>query len=177
MSELGKVRIGHKAPDFHCDAVINGLIEGSYIQSNPTLPTSILRLIFDQEKSLGSYISPSKPQWLILLFIPAALSFDCPTEVITFQHYLNQFRDRNCDVVFVSVDTKHLLWHWQNVPQQHGGLGQTDIALLSDASHKMSRDYGVLIEERGDCLRGLFLLDDKAIVQQVCPFLFSIYPT
>jgi alkyl hydroperoxide reductase subunit AhpC len=70
--------------------------------------------------------------------------------------------------VFVSVDTKHSLWHWQNVPRQYGGLGQIDIALLSDANHKMSRDYGVLIEEEGVCLRGLFILDDKAIVQQVC---------
>jgi hypothetical protein len=28
MSMLGKVRIGHKAPDFHCEAVIAGAIEG-----------------------------------------------------------------------------------------------------------------------------------------------------
>lgn len=28
MSMLGKVRIGHKAPDFHCEAVIKGVIEG-----------------------------------------------------------------------------------------------------------------------------------------------------
>jgi peroxiredoxin (alkyl hydroperoxide reductase subunit C) len=70
--------------------------------------------------------------------------------------------------VFVSVDTKHSLWHWQNVPRQYGGLGQIDIALLSDVSHKMSRDYGVLIEEEGVCLRGMFILDDFGVVQQVC---------
>jgi hypothetical protein len=52
MSELGKVRIGHKAPDFRCDAVINGLIEGPYNQSQPILPTSILVLTFNQ-KSLS----------------------------------------------------------------------------------------------------------------------------
>lgn len=69
--------------------------------------------------------------------------------------------------MFVSVDTKHSLWHWQNVPRQYGGLGQIDIALLSDANHKMSKDYGVLIEEEGVCLRGMFILDDKGVVQQV----------
>ncbi|KAF2794384.1 thioredoxin-like protein, partial [Melanomma pulvis-pyrius CBS 109.77] len=146
MSFLGRVRIGHKAPDFHCDAVVKGLIE---------------------EKTLSSYISPTRQQWLILLFIPAAFSFVCPTEVLAFQNCLDEFQDRNCEVVFVSVDTKHSLWHWQNVPRHYGGLGQIDIALLSDASHRMSRDYGVLIEEEGVCLRGLFILDDKAIVQQV----------
>jgi hypothetical protein len=29
MSMLGKVCIGHKAPDFHCEAVMKGNIEGS----------------------------------------------------------------------------------------------------------------------------------------------------
>jgi alkyl hydroperoxide reductase subunit AhpC len=31
----------------------------------------------------------------------------------------------------------------------------------------MSRDYGVRIEEEGICLRGMFILDDNAVVQQV----------
>lgn len=65
------------------------------------------------------------------------------------------------------MDTKHSLWHWQNVPRKYGGLGQTEIPLLSDATHKMSRSYGVLVEEEGVCLRGMFILDDGGIVQQV----------
>ncbi|KAF1997150.1 peroxiredoxin TSA1, partial [Amniculicola lignicola CBS 123094] len=146
MSQLGLVRIGHRAPDFHCEAVVAGIIE---------------------EVSLATYIHPLTNSWLILLFIPAAFSFVCPTEVLAFQNCLDEFKDRNCDVVFVSVDTKHSLWHWQNVPRQYGGLGQIDIALLSDASHKMSKDYGVLIEEEGVCLRGMFMLDGDGIVQQI----------
>ena len=73
--------------------------------------------------------------------------------------------------MFVSVDTKHSLWHWQNVPRQYGGLGQTDIPLLSDANHRLSRDYGVLIEDEGVSLRGMFMIDGEGIVQQVstCP--------
>jgi peroxiredoxin (alkyl hydroperoxide reductase subunit C) len=33
MSQLGQVRIGHKAPDFHCEAVIAGTIRGMYLSS------------------------------------------------------------------------------------------------------------------------------------------------
>ncbi|KAF9737565.1 hypothetical protein PMIN04_008069 [Paraphaeosphaeria minitans] len=146
MSKLGSVRVGKKAPDFRCDAVHRGIIE---------------------EVTLSSYINEDKKAWLILLFIPAAFSFVCPTEVLAFQNCLDEFRDRNCDIIFISVDTKHALWHWQNVPRQYGGLGQIDIALLSDANHKVSRDYGVLIEEEGVCLRGMFILDEKTVVQQV----------
>ncbi|OAK97167.1 peroxiredoxin TSA1, partial [Phaeosphaeriaceae sp. SRC1lsM3a] len=154
MSMLGKVRIGHKAPDFHCEAVIKGVIE---------------------EVSLSTYISPSiKPgtpdpsrPWLIILFIPAAFSFVCPTEVLAFHNCLDEFKDRGCSVVFMSVDTKHSLWHWQNVPRQYGGLGMIDIPLLSDATHRISRDYGVLIEEEGVSLRGMFMIDGEGIVQQI----------
>lgn len=163
MSQLGQVRIGHKAPDFHCDAVSRGKIEGNTrcVLILPNLANDIV------EVSLSTYINESNKSWLLVLFIPAAFSFVCPTEVLAFQNCLDEFQDRNCHVIFVSVDTKHSLWHWQNVPRQYGGLGQTDIALLSDATHKMGRDYGVLIEEEGVCLRGMFIIDDEGIVQQV----------
>jgi alkyl hydroperoxide reductase subunit AhpC len=109
----------------------------------------------------------SEPPWLILMFIPAAFSFVCPTEVFAFQNCLDEFKDWNCNVIFVSVDTKHSLWHWQNVPRRYGGLGPIDIPLLSDASHRLSRDYGVLVEEEGVSLRGMFIIDNEGIVQQV----------
>lgn len=165
MSTLGNVRVGKKAPDFRCEAVYKGIIEGT-----PSFARLSILLITLTEVNLSTYINENKKSWLVLLFIPAAFSFVCPTEVLAFQNCLDEFKDRNCEVIFISVDTKHSLWHWQNVPRQYGGLGQIDIALLSDANHKMSRDYGVLIEEEGVCLRGMFVLDDEAVVQQVRPF-------
>jgi alkyl hydroperoxide reductase subunit AhpC len=168
MNPQCRARIGHRAPDFQCDAITKGVIEGEPSSLRfPCLPRSTNKFL--TEVTLSTYIDSTAetPNWLILLFIPAAFSFVCPTEVLAFQNCLEEFRDRNCDVVFVSVDTKHSLWHWQNVPRQYGGLGQIDITLLSDAKHKMSRDYGVLIEEEGVCLRGMFILDGDGIVQQV----------
>lgn len=87
--------------------------------------------------------------------------------MLAFQNCQDEFKDRNCSVVFISVDTKHSLWHWQNVPRQYGGLGKIDLPLLSDATHRIARDYGVLIEEDGVSLRGMFIIDNEGIVQQV----------
>jgi alkyl hydroperoxide reductase subunit AhpC len=42
-----------------------------------------------------------------------------------------------------------------------------DIPLLSDATHRISRDYGVLIEDEGVSLRGMFIVDGEGIIQQV----------
>jgi alkyl hydroperoxide reductase subunit AhpC len=42
-----------------------------------------------------------------------------------------------------------------------------DIPLLSDSTHRLSRDYGVLVEEEDVSLRGMFIIDGQGIVQQV----------
>lgn len=53
------------------------------------------------------------------------------------------------------------------MPRKYGGLGKVKVPLLSDQSHQMSRDYGVLLEKRGVDLRGSYLIDPNGIVQQV----------
>ncbi|OCK73613.1 hypothetical protein K432DRAFT_312422, partial [Lepidopterella palustris CBS 459.81] len=90
---------------------------------------------------------------------PAAFSFICPTEVLAFQSRFEELDDRNCAVAFVSVDIKHRLWHWQNT---------VGIPLLSDPSHRMSRDcFRCLVEGQEFCLRGMSLLNPMGAVQQV----------
>ena len=39
--------------------------------------------------------------------------------------------------------------------------------VLADTNHSLSRDYGVLIEEEGVALRGIFLIDPKGVLRQI----------
>lgn len=48
-----------------------------------------------------------------------------------------------------------------------GGLGGLGDPLLSDFSKAVSRDYGVLVENAGVALRGLFIIDPSGTVRQV----------
>jgi len=41
------------------------------------------------------------------------------------------------------------------------------IPLLSDITHKISKDYGVYLEDLGHALRGLFIIDEKGILRQM----------
>lgn len=41
------------------------------------------------------------------------------------------------------------------------------IPLLSDITKQISKDYGVLLEDQGVALRGLFIIDDKGILRQI----------
>ena len=41
------------------------------------------------------------------------------------------------------------------------------IPLVSDLTHKISLDYGVLLEDAGHSLRGTFIIDDKGTLRQI----------
>ena len=58
----------------------------------------------------------------------------------------------------VSTDSHFSHLAWINQPRKQGGLGGLDYPLVSDFNKNISRDYGVLIEEAGIALRGLFHL-------------------
>jgi peroxiredoxin (alkyl hydroperoxide reductase subunit C) len=46
---------------------------------------------------------------------------------------------------------------------------------VADRNMKISRDYGVLIEEEGIALRGLFVIDPKGVLRYATPLLSRIY--
>ncbi len=103
----------------------------------------------------------------MIFFIPMAFSFVCPTEVLAFDNVLEEFTEQNCSVVFVSTDSKYSLHSWQMRPKEQGGLGMINVPLLSDQNHKMSRAYGVLVEDEGIALRGRFIVNPLGIVKHV----------
>lgn len=96
-----------------------------------------------------------------------AWTFVCPTEIIAFSERTADFAARGARVVFASTDSEYSLLAWTTASRKDGGLGKIDIPLLSDKNHQISKDYGVLIEEEGIALRGLFLIDPNGIVRQV----------
>jgi alkyl hydroperoxide reductase subunit AhpC len=49
-------------------------------------------------------------------------------------------------------------------PREQGGLGELDIPLLSDQSHKISADYGVL-DPNGIAFRGTFIIDPAQVIR------------
>ncbi|KZW03216.1 2-cysteine peroxiredoxin [Exidia glandulosa HHB12029] len=107
-------------------------------------------------------------KWLVFFFYPMDFTFVCPTEILAFNDALPQFQALNTAVVAVSTDSKYSHFAWATQPREKGGLGPSlALPLLADRSMSISRDYGVLIEEEGIALRGLFLIDPKGILRQI----------
>lgn len=124
--------------------------------------TAVVDGVFE-EVSLEQY----KGKYVVLAFVPMAFTFVCPTEIVAFSDAVKKFRDIGAEVLFASTDSEYTLLAWTNVARSEGGLGPVDIPLLADTNHSLSRDYGVLIEEEGVALRGLFVIDGNGVVRHI----------
>lgn len=88
-----------------------------------------------------------------MIFVFSYSTFVCPTEILAFNDRIKEFRKLNTEVVGCSVDSHFSHLAWMNTARKDGGLGPLQIPLLSDLSHKISKDYGVYLEDLGHTLR------------------------
>jgi peroxiredoxin (alkyl hydroperoxide reductase subunit C) len=134
--------VGKKAPDFNMLTTKN----------QETLAERV---------TLDSY----KGKYLVLFFYPLDFTFVCPTEIIALSDAAEEFANLDAEILGVSTDSVHSHKAWINTPRDAGGLGGINYPLAADTTLAVSRDYGVLLEDEGIALRGLFIIDPDGIVQ------------
>lgn len=99
-----------------------------------------------------------KGEWTILFFYPADFTFVCATEFAALADQQDTIRELGGRLVTVSTDTKftHLAW------QRHeADLAKARYSMGADPTGRISRLFGVLIEEEGVALRGTFLISPE----------------
>ena len=100
----------------------------------------------------------------VLFFYPLDFTFVCPSELIAFDHRLQDFKDRGVNVIGVSVDSQFSHFAWRETPINEGGIGRVGYPLVADLTKQISKDYDVLFGE-AVALRGSFLIDAKGVVR------------
>ncbi len=139
--------VGKPAPKFKTQAIVKGAIK---------------------EVSLDEY----KGKWVVLFFYPLDFTFVCPTEITGFADRVADFQSRGAEVIGVSIDSQYSHLAWYNTPRNKGGIAGTDYPVLADVTKQISRDYGVLMEDKGIALRGLFIINpDGVVVNETVNFL------
>ena len=138
---MSTILVGKKAPEFVTAAVVNGTIHEHY---------SFERL---EDKNI------------LLIFYPLDFTFVCPTELIAFQEALEEFEKRETQIVACSVDSVYAHLAWLNTPRSRGGIQGVQYPILADINKTIASSYGVLLEEKGVALRGLFLIDKQRIIR------------
>ena len=109
-------------------------------------------------------LSSLRGKYVCLFFYPLDFTFVCPSEIIAFDNKLAEFKERNCELLGVSIDSHFSHLAWKNTERSAGGIGQVQFPLVADLNKSISSDYGVLLDA-GIALRGLFLIDREGIVK------------
>ena len=139
------------------------LVDNSCLQVGQPAPDFTATAVYDQEFKLIrllDYIG----KYVVLFFYPLDFTFVCPTEITSFSDLYSRFAEINTEVLGVSVDSEYAHLAWLQTDRDNGGLGDLNYPLISDLTKSISRSYNVLTD-RGQALRGLFIIDKEGILQ------------
>ena len=140
--EVTKAQIGKPAPDFDLGSTKN------------------IKTLGDNVK-----LSDYRGKWLVLLFYPLDFTFVCPTELTAFSDRYDEFEGIGAEVIGLSTDSVFSHRAWLSTPRDKGGVEGLNYPLAADITKETSKDYGVLIEDKGIALRGLFVIDPEGILR------------
>ena len=136
------VLVGKAAPDFNAVAVMgNNEINES----------------FNLKKHIDG-------KYAVVFFYPLDFTFVCPSEIIAFDHRLEEFKARGVEVIGVSIDSHFTHLAWKNTPVDKGGIGQVAYPLVADIKHEICQAYDVEHAD-GVAFRGSFLIDKAGQVR------------
>ncbi len=135
------VLVGKQAPDFTATAVLGN---------------NEIKDIKFSEFTKGKYA--------VVFFYPLDFTFVCPSELIAFDHRLEEFKKRNVEVIGVSIDSQFTHLAWKNTPVEKGGIGQVQYTLVADIKHEICQAYDVECAG-GVAFRGTFLIDKSGTVR------------
>lgn len=141
------VLVAKEAPFFHdADKKFSAVLGNSQIVDN-----------FNFKKAASG-------KYAVVFFYPMDFTFVCPSEIIAFDHRLEEFKKRNVEVFSVSVDSQFVHNAWRNTSVNDGGIGKVGFTMVADVQHELMKAYDVE-SEGGVAFRGSFLIDKLGIVQ------------
>ncbi|MDR0666192.1 MAG: peroxiredoxin [Campylobacteraceae bacterium] len=100
----------------------------------------------------------------VVFFYPMDFTFVCPSEIIAFDHRLDEFKKRGINVIAVSVDSQFTHFAWKSTEVKNGGIGNVRFPIVADITKQIARDFDVLVNN-SVALRGSFLIDKDGTVR------------
>ena len=101
-------------------------------------------------------------QWSVVIFMPAAFTFNCPTEIEDAADHYAEFQQAGAEVYIVTTDTHfaHKVWH-----ETSPAVGKARFPLVGDPTHRLTHMFGVHIPEEGLALRGTFVINPEGVIK------------
>ncbi len=125
------------------------------VNINENIP-NFKALAFQNEEIKEISLSDYQGKWLILFFYPGDFTFICPTELKEMAALYPEFKKEGAEVLSISTDSAyvHKAWH-----DQSEAVKKVEFPMLADPAGKISRAFGTYIEDKGESLRGSFIID------------------
>lgn len=137
------VLVGRPAPEFTASAV---LADGKIVDD------------FNLSDQL-------KGKYGLIFFYPLDFTFVCPSELIALDKRIEEFKQRNVEVIAVSIDSQFTHNAWRNTSINDGGIGPVKYTMVADVNHAICQAYGVEHPEAGVAFRGTFVIDKEGMVR------------
>ena len=110
-------------------------------------------------------LSEQRGRVVVLLFYPGDETPVCTKQMCSVRDNWEEYQRTGAEVVGVSTDSVHSHRAWLKTPRDKGGVEGLRYPLASDITKSVARDYGVLIEDKGVALRGLFVIDPEGTLR------------
>ena len=103
-----------------------------------------------------------KGKWSVIIFMPAAFTFNCPTEVEDAADNYAAFQKLGTEVYIVTTDThfSHKVWH-----ETSPAVGKAKFPLVGDPTHTLTRAFDVHIDADGLAYRGTFVINPDGMIK------------
>ncbi len=142
----GNVRIGMYAPDFEAQTTMGDICLNDY-----------------------------KGRWLVLFSHPGDFTPVCTTEIIAFSKANTYFKERNAELLGLSVDSNasHLAWLYDIYCRT--GI-KVPFPIIADRNGTIARKYGMISNDvsNTETVRNVFIIDDKGIVRAILVYPMNV---
>ena len=101
-------------------------------------------------------------KWLVVFAWPKDFTFVCPTEIVEFNDLEREFRDRDAQLLGLSIDSEFVHVAWR---QSRADLGKVTFPWLSDIKRELSSALGILDKQEGVALRATFVVDPQGVIR------------
>jgi peroxiredoxin (alkyl hydroperoxide reductase subunit C) len=135
--------VGDKFPEFSLTAV------------NGTDPAKAFTTI-DNHSHAG--------KWRVVFAWPKDFTFVCPTEIVGFNAIAGELKDRDAELLGLSIDSEYVHLAWR---QSREDLGKVTFPWLADIKRELSTALGILDQEAGVAKRATFIVDPQGIIRFV----------
>jgi peroxiredoxin (alkyl hydroperoxide reductase subunit C) len=120
-------------------------------------------------------LSDYKGKWVVLFSHPADFTPVCTTEFVEFARRADEFKQRNVQLIGLSVDSvpAHIAWI-RNI-KEHFDVN-VDFPVIADLDTRVAQTYGLIHPGASETatVRAVFVIDDKGIIRALIYYPMSL---